>query len=98
MAGRALDLVEFGVYLMNVEGPTQGNSRPVDWADLVAGIRAGDEEAVLRLGDIFQGVIRFFLRRVLVIRTLCGAAAVLGWRAKGSARADAASTPHSQSA
>ena len=50
MAGRGLDLVEFGVYLMNVEGPTQGNSRPVDWADLVAGIRAGDEEAVFRLG------------------------------------------------
>jgi len=40
----------------------QGNSRPVDWADLVAGIRTGDEEAVLRLRDIFQGGIRFFLR------------------------------------
>ena len=65
MAGRGLDLVELGVYLMNVEGPTQGNSRPVDWADLVAGIRAGDEEAVLRLGDIFRGGIRFFLRRGL---------------------------------
>jgi hypothetical protein len=65
MAGRGLDLVEFGVYLMNVEGPTQGNSRPVDWADLVAGIRAGDEEAVLRFGDIFRGGVRFFLRRGL---------------------------------
>jgi len=40
----------------------QGNSRPVDWVDLVAGIRTGDEEAVLRLRDIFQGGIRFFLR------------------------------------
>jgi hypothetical protein len=40
----------------------QCNSRPVDWADLVAGIRTGDEEAVLRLRDIFQGGIRFFLR------------------------------------
>jgi hypothetical protein len=50
---------------MSVEGPPQGNSRPVDWADLVAGIRAGDEEAVLRLGDIFQSGIRFFLRRGL---------------------------------
>jgi hypothetical protein len=65
MAGRGLDLVEFGVYLMNVEGPTQGNSRPVDWADLVAGIQAGDEEGVLRLGDIFRGGIRFFLRQGL---------------------------------
>jgi hypothetical protein len=65
MAGRGLDLVEFGVYLMNVEGPTQGNSRPVDWADLVAGIRAGDEEAVLRLGDIFRGGICYFLSRAL---------------------------------
>src|ERR1700681_4099083 len=65
MAGRGLDLAELGVYLMNVEGPTQGNSRPVDWADLVAGIRAGDEEAVLRLGDIFRGGIRYFLRRGL---------------------------------
>ena len=65
MAGRALDLVELGVYLMNVEGPTQGNSQPVDWADLVAGIRAGDEEAVSRLREIFQGAIRYFLRRAL---------------------------------
>src|ERR1700692_4207304 len=65
MAGRGLNLGELGVYLMNVEGPTQGNSRPVDWADLVAGIRAGDEEAVLRLGDIFRGGIRYFLSRAL---------------------------------
>jgi hypothetical protein len=47
---------------MSVEKTTQGNSQPVDWADLVAGIRTGDEEAVLRLRDIFQGGIRFFLR------------------------------------
>jgi hypothetical protein len=65
MARRRLDLAELGVYLMNVEGPTQGNSRPVDWADLVAGIRAGDEEAVSRLREIFQGAIRYFLRRAL---------------------------------
>lgn len=50
---------------MNVEGPTQGNSRPIDWADLVAGIRAGDEEAVFRFGDIFRGGIHFFLRQGL---------------------------------
>jgi predicted transposase len=50
---------------MNVEGPTQGNNRPIDWADLVAGIRAGDEEAVSRLREIFQGAIRYFLRRAL---------------------------------
>ena len=40
----------------------QGNGRPVDWADLVTGIRTGDEEAVLRLRDIFQDGMRFFLR------------------------------------
>jgi hypothetical protein len=50
---------------MSIEGPTLGNSQPVDWVDLVAGIRAGDEEAILRLGDIFQGGIRYFLRRGL---------------------------------
>ena len=50
---------------MSIEGPTLGNSQPVDWVDLVAGIRAGDKEAVLRLGDIFQGGIRYFLRRGL---------------------------------
>jgi len=50
---------------MNVEGPTQGNSRPIDWADLVTGIRAGDEEAVFRFGDIFRGGIHFFLRQGL---------------------------------
>jgi hypothetical protein len=44
---------------------TQGNSRPPDWVDLVTRIRAGDEEADLRLGDIFQSGIRFFLRRAL---------------------------------
>jgi len=47
---------------MSVEKTTQGKSQPADWVDLVAGIRAGDEEAVLRLRDIFQGGIRFFLR------------------------------------
>jgi hypothetical protein len=50
---------------MSVEGLTQGNSQPVDWTDLVAGIRSGDEEAVLRLGDIFQDGIRFFLHQGL---------------------------------
>ena len=55
----------WGVYLINVEGPKQGNGRPVDWADLVAGIRADDEEAVFRLGDIFRGGIHFFLRQGL---------------------------------
>lgn len=38
---------------------------PVDWVDLVAGIRAGDEDAVLRFRSIFQRGIRLFLRRVL---------------------------------
>ncbi len=60
----------FGGHLMNIEGPTQGNSQPFDWVDLVAGIRAGDQEAVLRLGDIFQDGIRFFLRRALGQRKL----------------------------
>jgi hypothetical protein len=44
---------------------TQDNRHPIDWMDLVAGIRAGDEEAVLRLRNIFQGGIRYFLRRGL---------------------------------
>jgi hypothetical protein len=50
---------------MNIEGPTHGSTQPVDWVDLVAGIRAGDEEAISRLRDIFQGGIRYFLRRGL---------------------------------
>jgi hypothetical protein len=50
---------------MRIEGPAQGDSQPVDWADLVAGIRAGDEEAVVQLEDIFQRGIRFFPRRRL---------------------------------
>jgi hypothetical protein len=50
---------------MSVERPTQGNAQPFDWTDLVAGIRARDQEAILRLGDIFQGGIRYFLRRGL---------------------------------
>ena len=49
---------------MNIEESTQG-SQPVDWVDLVAGIRAGDEQAVLQLGNIFRNGIRFFLRRAL---------------------------------
>jgi len=64
MAGRGLNLVEFGDHLMSIEGPKQG-SPPVDWVDLVAGIRSGEQDAVLRLGDIFQDAIRYFLRRGL---------------------------------
>ena len=41
------------------------DSQPVDWVDLVARIRAGDEEGVSRLREIFQGAIRYFLRRAL---------------------------------
>jgi hypothetical protein len=51
--------------LTDIGGSTQGNSKPFDWVDLVAGIRAGDQEAVLQLGNIFQDGIRFFLRRGL---------------------------------
>jgi|SRR6266404_8919961 len=50
---------------MNIEGPARGNSQPVDWVDLVAGIRVDDKEAILRLENIFQGGIRFFLLRAL---------------------------------
>jgi hypothetical protein len=50
---------------MTVQGSTQDQSQPVDWVDLVAGIRAGDEKAVVRLAAIFQDGIRFFLRRGL---------------------------------
>lgn len=50
---------------MSTEDPAPGGRPPVDWVDLVAGIRAGDEAAVLRFRNIFQGGIRFFLRRVL---------------------------------
>jgi hypothetical protein len=50
---------------MSVKRSTPGNSQAIDWVDLVEGIRAGDEEAVLRLGNIFQAGIRFFLRRGL---------------------------------
>ena len=58
------DLVDFGVYRsMSNEGFRQSNSQPVDWVDLVAGIRAGDEDAVSRLRNILQGGIRFFLLR-----------------------------------
>ena len=55
---------------MSVEKTTQGKSQPVDWTDLVAGIRAGDEEAVSRLRKIFQGAIHYFLRRALGHRKL----------------------------
>lgn len=44
---------------------THDNSRPDDWVELVARIRAGDEEAELRVADIFQSGIRFFLGRAL---------------------------------
>jgi hypothetical protein len=47
------------------EEPGHVNSQPFDWADLVAGIRAGDEEAVWQLGNIFESGIRYFLRRGL---------------------------------
>jgi hypothetical protein len=63
VAGRDLSPGEFGVY--NLMRDTQDNSRPADWVDLVTRIRAGDVEADLRLGDIFQGGIRFFLRQAL---------------------------------
>jgi hypothetical protein len=49
---------------MKSERTRQGN-QPVDWVDLVARIRGGDEEGVSRLREIFQGAIRFFLRRAL---------------------------------
>jgi hypothetical protein len=50
---------------MSMEESTPDNSQPFDWVDLVAGIRAGEEQALLRLGNIFQGGIHYFLRRVL---------------------------------
>ncbi|HWZ32384.1 MAG TPA: hypothetical protein VNX18_13685 [Bryobacteraceae bacterium] len=50
---------------MSIDVPAGVNSQPFDWADLVAGIRSGDEEAVWRLGNIFQDGIRSFLRRGL---------------------------------
>lgn len=56
--------------MRRVERSTPSNCRSVDWVDLVAGIRAGDKEAVLRLGIIFQDGIRFFLSRGLGQRQL----------------------------
>lgn len=50
---------------MSTEDAAPGGRPPVDWVDLVAGIRAGDDAAVLRFRNIFQDGIRFFLRRVL---------------------------------
>ena len=50
---------------MSTEDAAPGGRPPVDWVDLVAGIRAGDQDAVERFRNIFQGGIRFFLRRVL---------------------------------
>src|SRR5258706_5054294 len=51
--------------MKSIKTPTQTNAPRADWVDLVTGIRAGDEDAVLRLGNIFRGGIRFFLRRAL---------------------------------
>jgi hypothetical protein len=66
MAGRELDFAEFGVYrLMSIEGVTRGSGQPAGWVDLVAGIRAGDEQAVFWLEDIFQSGICYFLSRAL---------------------------------
>jgi hypothetical protein len=50
---------------MSIQGPTPDNSQPAHWVDLAARIRAGDKEAVLQLGAIFEAGIRFFLRRAL---------------------------------
>ena len=49
---------------MKSERTSQGN-QPVDWVDLVARIRAGDERGVSRLREMFQAGIRYFLRRAL---------------------------------
>ena len=46
-------------------GFTRGSRRSLDWVDLVAGIRAGDEDAAIQLGNIFQDGIRLFLLRGL---------------------------------
>jgi hypothetical protein len=50
---------------MSIQGPWSDDSEPANWVALAARIRAGDKEAVLRLGAIFQGGICFFLRRAL---------------------------------
>jgi hypothetical protein len=55
---------------MIIEGSPQGNTHFRDWVNLVEGIRAGDQEADLRLRNIFQGGIRFFLRQGLGRRKL----------------------------
>lgn len=65
MPSAASDLTEFGAFHLSIEQPAQGASEPIDWVNLVAGIRADDQTAVLRLGNIFQGGIRYFLRRGL---------------------------------
>jgi hypothetical protein len=63
--GAASDLTEFGTYHVSIEQSTQDASEPTDWVNLVAGIRADDQTAVLRLGNIFRDGIGFFLRRGL---------------------------------
>jgi hypothetical protein len=50
---------------MSIQGPSSDDSQPAHWVALAARIRAGDKEAILRLGAIFRGGIRFFLRRAL---------------------------------
>jgi hypothetical protein len=50
---------------MSIQGPSSDDSQPAHWLALAARIRAGDIEAVSRLGAIFQGGIRFFLCRTL---------------------------------
>ena len=50
---------------MSIQGPPSDDSEPDRWVDLAARIRAGDKEAIFRLGAIFQGGIRFFLCRGL---------------------------------
>src|SRR5436305_1232210 len=43
-------------------GRTRRGNQPVDWVDLIARIRAGDDEGVSRFREIFQDAIRHFLR------------------------------------
>jgi len=50
--------------MKSIKTPTRTESQPADWVDLVAGIRAGDADAVLRLGNIFEvGSGSFFAGR-----------------------------------
>src|SRR5258708_38948906 len=50
---------------MSIQGPSSDDSQHAHWVALAARVRAGDIEAVSRLGEIFQRGIRFFLRRTL---------------------------------